>query len=251
MNKDDSICWINADNKEVKFSTKDSWLSLKENWPKVKWSKIVRFSQCNPKQAFILWMTIQDWKTYDLHSLVEKLSTLTLGNKIKPIINRLIISFAVYHIWSERNKRNFQNSARSSKEVIGCIEDNVRDMLKSLKVKNSSNVSKVASAWGLKWEKDKLRALYLDKENLSPVLILLINEGDWSVCCVNIELKASPLCHKLLGMDLSQNKSFTSVLVMPSIRASLPKRRDPVGKEEEYAVATLALLKSSAIRDVG
>ncbi|GKE28644.1 RNA-directed DNA polymerase, eukaryota, reverse transcriptase zinc-binding domain protein, partial [Tanacetum coccineum] len=27
-NKDDSICWINADNKEVKFSTKDSWLSL-------------------------------------------------------------------------------------------------------------------------------------------------------------------------------------------------------------------------------
>ncbi|GJV17832.1 RNA-directed DNA polymerase, eukaryota, reverse transcriptase zinc-binding domain protein [Tanacetum coccineum] len=54
-----TVLWLSTDNKESKFSSKLAWLSLKENWPKVEWSKIVWFSQCNPKQAFILWMTIQ------------------------------------------------------------------------------------------------------------------------------------------------------------------------------------------------
>ncbi|GJW69439.1 retrotransposable element Tf2 [Tanacetum coccineum] len=54
-----TVLWLSTDNKESKFSSKLAWLSLKENWLKVEWSKIVWFSQCNPKQAFILWMAIQ------------------------------------------------------------------------------------------------------------------------------------------------------------------------------------------------
>nr|GEV11146.1 RNA-directed DNA polymerase, eukaryota, reverse transcriptase zinc-binding domain protein [Tanacetum cinerariifolium] len=39
-NNDDKVVWISNDDKEAKFSTKVAWLSLKENWPKVKWRLI-------------------------------------------------------------------------------------------------------------------------------------------------------------------------------------------------------------------
>ncbi|GJX57976.1 reverse transcriptase zinc-binding domain-containing protein [Tanacetum coccineum] len=187
-NNDDTVVWTSNDNKETKFSTKVAWLSLKENWPKVEWSKVVWFSQCNPKQAFILWMAIQgklltqdrmmSWykgdplkcslckKEADNHKhlffechyaeKVEYLSGKKLGNKIHHIANRLIISSTVYHIWNERNKRNFQNTSRSLDELIGYIEKNFIDLLLSLNVKKSPNVSMVANMWGLKWEKGKL-----------------------------------------------------------------------------------------------
>nr|GEW87267.1 hypothetical protein [Tanacetum cinerariifolium] len=72
----DKVCWVNSDNKEVEFSTKVAWLSLKDNGAKVQWSHaawlslrdngakvqgsyVVWFSKYNPKQAFILWLEIQ------------------------------------------------------------------------------------------------------------------------------------------------------------------------------------------------
>ncbi|GJW14521.1 RNA-directed DNA polymerase, eukaryota, reverse transcriptase zinc-binding domain protein [Tanacetum coccineum] len=55
----DSVKWLNAENKEVDFSTHVAWLSLREVWPRVDWWHVVWYSQCNPKQAFILWMEIQ------------------------------------------------------------------------------------------------------------------------------------------------------------------------------------------------
>ncbi|GKA99346.1 RNA-directed DNA polymerase, eukaryota, reverse transcriptase zinc-binding domain protein [Tanacetum coccineum] len=54
----DKAVWVGRDNKEVKFSTKVVWLSLRDNWPKVQWSHVVRYSQYNPRQAFILWLAI-------------------------------------------------------------------------------------------------------------------------------------------------------------------------------------------------
>ncbi|GJW86813.1 RNA-directed DNA polymerase, eukaryota, reverse transcriptase zinc-binding domain protein [Tanacetum coccineum] len=58
-NATDKVCWVNSDNKEVDFSTKVAWLSLRDNDAKVQWSHVVWFSQYNPRQAFILWLAIQ------------------------------------------------------------------------------------------------------------------------------------------------------------------------------------------------
>nr|GEX07089.1 RNA-directed DNA polymerase, eukaryota, reverse transcriptase zinc-binding domain protein [Tanacetum cinerariifolium] len=113
--------------------------------------------------------------------------------------------------------------------------------------------SNASNSWGWK------SMLYL-RDKMKPFVSYKIGNGRktslwgyWSMCCVNMELSGFPALAigQLLRMDLNENKSFTSVLVMPSIRASLPIGMDPVGREEEYAVVTLALLKSSVIRDVG
>ncbi|GJW21414.1 RNA-directed DNA polymerase, eukaryota, reverse transcriptase zinc-binding domain protein [Tanacetum coccineum] len=91
-----------------------------------------------------------DWRNSNLQAVVSMLAAKAFRNNINHITNRLIISATVYYIWNERNKRSFQNSSRYVEELIGCIEGNITDMLKSLKVKNYSNVMIVANKWGLK-----------------------------------------------------------------------------------------------------
>ncbi|GKC08087.1 RNA-directed DNA polymerase, eukaryota, reverse transcriptase zinc-binding domain protein [Tanacetum coccineum] len=54
----DSVVWIDYQNKEVEFSVKIAWKSLRDKWPIVNWNHVAWFSQCTPKHAFILWMAI-------------------------------------------------------------------------------------------------------------------------------------------------------------------------------------------------
>ncbi|GKA14485.1 RNA-directed DNA polymerase, eukaryota, reverse transcriptase zinc-binding domain protein [Tanacetum coccineum] len=54
----DGVKWLDKNNQVCKFSTKNVWLTLRDDWPKVDWKHIVWFSQCNPKQAVILLMAI-------------------------------------------------------------------------------------------------------------------------------------------------------------------------------------------------
>ncbi|GJW65932.1 RNA-directed DNA polymerase, eukaryota, reverse transcriptase zinc-binding domain protein [Tanacetum coccineum] len=56
----DKVFSLDANLKEVPFSTKAAWLSLRDSWPKVQWSHVIWFSQYNPRQAFILWLAIQE-----------------------------------------------------------------------------------------------------------------------------------------------------------------------------------------------
>ncbi|GJW14525.1 RNA-directed DNA polymerase, eukaryota, reverse transcriptase zinc-binding domain protein [Tanacetum coccineum] len=48
-----NVKWLNAENKEVDFSTHVAWLSLREVWPRVDWWYVVWYSQCNPKQTLM------------------------------------------------------------------------------------------------------------------------------------------------------------------------------------------------------
>ncbi|GJR72760.1 RNA-directed DNA polymerase, eukaryota, reverse transcriptase zinc-binding domain protein [Tanacetum coccineum] len=57
--RDDRVKWVDNNNNKGDYSTRNAWLSLRINWPKVSWNNVVWFSQCNPKQAFILWMAVQ------------------------------------------------------------------------------------------------------------------------------------------------------------------------------------------------
>ena len=57
--ENDCILWKNKEGRCCKFSIKEVYKVLDTTVNEVKWSKLVWFSQCIPKQSFILWMAIQ------------------------------------------------------------------------------------------------------------------------------------------------------------------------------------------------
>nr|GEW55108.1 RNA-directed DNA polymerase, eukaryota, reverse transcriptase zinc-binding domain protein [Tanacetum cinerariifolium] len=169
----DKVVWVGRDNKEVNFSTKVAWLSLRDNWPKVQWSHVVWYSQYNHKQAFILWLPIhgrlmtQDrimkWNQGNLYStpdilarVMEIIAAKPFKNNIWRILQRLIISYVVYHIWQERNKRIFQNKEKSLEVLCSCITDDVENKLRTMTVKETHAVLAVAKEWELSWVNKKL-----------------------------------------------------------------------------------------------
>ncbi|GKA81178.1 RNA-directed DNA polymerase, eukaryota, reverse transcriptase zinc-binding domain protein [Tanacetum coccineum] len=54
------VMWVNKKDQKVKFSTKQAWRTMREDWPRVRWHHVVWYSQLIPKHAFILWLAIQD-----------------------------------------------------------------------------------------------------------------------------------------------------------------------------------------------
>nr|GEV31126.1 hypothetical protein [Tanacetum cinerariifolium] len=71
------LVWKNKDEKECKFSTKKVYKDMRNQSSEITWTKLVWFSQCIPKQSFILWMAIQGklmtwdritkWGSYDMN----------------------------------------------------------------------------------------------------------------------------------------------------------------------------------------
>ena len=53
------VVWKNKDGMTVDYSTNAVYDNISLNGNKVKWHKVVWFSQCNPRMAFILWMAIR------------------------------------------------------------------------------------------------------------------------------------------------------------------------------------------------
>ncbi|GJT54657.1 RNA-directed DNA polymerase, eukaryota, reverse transcriptase zinc-binding domain protein [Tanacetum coccineum] len=74
--KVDWIVWRNKDGKDCKFSIKEVYKDMRVQSSKSTWAKLVWYSQCIPKQSFILWMAIQGklmtcdrmekWGSYDM-----------------------------------------------------------------------------------------------------------------------------------------------------------------------------------------
>ncbi|GKC67988.1 hypothetical protein Tco_1100586 [Tanacetum coccineum] len=65
-----------------------------------------------------------------------------MKSTIWQVIDKLIISSSVYHIWNERNKRIFQNCNRTVEELVMIITRNIEEMMMSLRVKKSKAVGK-------------------------------------------------------------------------------------------------------------
>lgn len=72
-------------------------------------------------------------------------------NKIWSVLKRIVIAATVYHVWVERNKRLFQNTARDCGSVKHAIIDDVRLKMASLKVQKSKAVKEVANLWNIQW----------------------------------------------------------------------------------------------------
>ncbi|GJS36243.1 RNA-directed DNA polymerase, eukaryota, reverse transcriptase zinc-binding domain protein [Tanacetum coccineum] len=170
----DNVKWINAENKEVDFSIQVAWLSLREMavqgklltqdrimvWRqgddlKCTLCKSVADSHSHLFYSLGVWKRIQTKSSlyrsgHIMQNIVSMLGNQAFKNNIHQIIDRLILSASVYYIRNERNKRMFQNCSRTEDDLAGCIENNVGDMLKCLKVKKSYAVLIVANRWRLK-----------------------------------------------------------------------------------------------------
>ncbi|GJU45264.1 RNA-directed DNA polymerase, eukaryota, reverse transcriptase zinc-binding domain protein, partial [Tanacetum coccineum] len=70
-------------------------------------------------------------------------------NVIKSVVCRIMFCVVVYFLWQERNKKQFTMETRPAKVLYDIILDTVRTRLKSLKVKKSTNIKKVANDWGI------------------------------------------------------------------------------------------------------
>ncbi|GJW77335.1 RNA-directed DNA polymerase, eukaryota, reverse transcriptase zinc-binding domain protein [Tanacetum coccineum] len=101
----------------------------------------------------------------NLNSLVLQLYINLHKNKILLIVNKLILSSTMYHIWMERNKRNFQNLLRYDEELYEAIVGNITNMLKCLRVKKFVAVLNMTKQWNLKWEKGKLFVVIANQRN--------------------------------------------------------------------------------------
>ncbi|GJT12405.1 reverse transcriptase domain, reverse transcriptase zinc-binding domain protein [Tanacetum coccineum] len=69
-------------------------------------------------------------------------------NAIKSVVCRIMFCVVVYFLWQERNKKQFTMETRPAKVLYDIILDTVITRLKSLKVKKSTNIKKVANDWG-------------------------------------------------------------------------------------------------------
>ena len=59
VDKSDGVVWTNCNGIEMDFAVKNVCKDLRSNDPSVTWWKLVWYSQCIPKHAFILWMAIK------------------------------------------------------------------------------------------------------------------------------------------------------------------------------------------------
>nr|GEX40952.1 hypothetical protein [Tanacetum cinerariifolium] len=234
----DGVKWVDRDNQPCQFSTKKVWLTLRDEWPKVNWSHIVWYSQCNPKQAVILWMAIQGrLLTHDrmvwvhsgdlkcslcnvcpdshdhlffecqysrtvwdkisskgemlnglqkLSSVIRSMEAKSNKNTIWQVVNKLIIASTVYHFWNERNKRIFQNSNRTTNDLLKIITRNIEEMLMSLKVKKFKAVDKAAAIWGLRWNNFRLIS-HLSADCSADTLFKVYNR-EWPCILVGLVL---------------------------------------------------------------
>ena len=55
---EDSVVWKGSNGKKVKFSLRSVWEIFNDNNDVVNWHKAVWFPQCNPRHAFILWLSL-------------------------------------------------------------------------------------------------------------------------------------------------------------------------------------------------
>ena len=79
--------------------------------------------------------------------MIKWMEDFKCNNSIWSVLNRYLISYAVYYIWKERNDRVFSQNSKSVDVVVQNIKDQVRLQLMSLKVLQTVNTCKVAEIW--------------------------------------------------------------------------------------------------------
>ncbi|PWA87259.1 reverse transcriptase zinc-binding domain-containing protein [Artemisia annua] len=82
--------------------------------------------------------------------IIHELSIMPKSNNISKILIKLFLAATVYHIWTERNYRLFQDKSQDSKTVGRIICENTRLKLMSLRVKDTAATRRIAKEWDVK-----------------------------------------------------------------------------------------------------
>ena len=111
------------------------------------------FFQCKYSQE--VWTAIQAMakirsnpKTWDSH--VSEMSSIQGHNSIWNVIRKICFAATVYHLWRERNHREFEQKEKDRDTLIKCIREDVRLKLISIKVKDTNAVKEACNLWELK-----------------------------------------------------------------------------------------------------
>ncbi|GJU19494.1 RNA-directed DNA polymerase, eukaryota, reverse transcriptase zinc-binding domain protein [Tanacetum coccineum] len=172
-NNPNTHIWISNDGKEGKFSTnkiinsvlKTSLLSGIQTTPTVAaYAKkretlmITCFFNCD--YALELWEKVKDkskicvfatnWK-----DIVIEISKWKSKWSVWGTIRKRCFVAAVYYLWQERNRRTFGNVERSSVELLNILEEEVRNIMLSIIVKQSYVVQQAEEQWKVKFMKQQ------------------------------------------------------------------------------------------------
>ncbi|GKA70985.1 RNA-directed DNA polymerase, eukaryota, reverse transcriptase zinc-binding domain protein [Tanacetum coccineum] len=208
----DNYFWITNDKKTVRLSINKTWNDWREHSHKVDWCDAVWFSNCTPKHSFILWIAILGRSTTQdklQKWYPDKQMTCSLCDLCPDSIGHLFFECNYSNVvWaglkekddSLRNRRIFADEKKDSKTLIHDIISHLRIKLASLTVKRIKQVEEVCEKWKVYMTEKKGHGDLIDEE-------------------LSDAISVDPNCSWCL--DLSVNRSFTLVLVMPSIKASM------------------------------
>ncbi|GJX13339.1 probable L-cysteine desulfhydrase, chloroplastic [Tanacetum coccineum] len=123
---DDKTIWVNKKGKEKVFNVKEVWKGIKRDVAKVIWYKHVWFSQCMPRQSFILWMAIKGrLKIHDRYSRWLNIQDMycPLCKQCKDSYNHLFFNYIFSRrIWERlKGMSNLGNVSNSWAQVISSI----------------------------------------------------------------------------------------------------------------------------------
>ncbi|GJX97140.1 RNA-directed DNA polymerase, eukaryota, reverse transcriptase zinc-binding domain protein [Tanacetum coccineum] len=109
----------------------------------------------NCDYAMELWEKVKDkakmcgfatnWK-----DIVIEISKWKSKRSVWGTIRKLCFAAAVYYLWQERNRRTFSNVERSSAELLKILEEEVRNRMLSITVKQSYAVQQAEEQWKVK-----------------------------------------------------------------------------------------------------
>nr|GEZ69598.1 reverse transcriptase zinc-binding domain-containing protein [Tanacetum cinerariifolium] len=139
-NKDDNVLWVTNVVDKVRFTTKQAWGDLRDNWPLDKLltqDKIERWKQNDDLKCGFC-------KQYGESDVVDSMVRRCGKNNIGNVVDKLILAASVYFIWQERNFGLFKNKSKSEDVLIHFIYVSVRSKLMTVRVKKTSRTNVIA-----------------------------------------------------------------------------------------------------------
>ncbi|GKE02345.1 putative reverse transcriptase domain-containing protein, partial [Tanacetum coccineum] len=146
--KKDKVFWKTVSGRLKDFSVYIVWNDLRVCSETVPWAKLVWFSQCIPRHAFMVCLVIHGrLKTQNLMGIWEKNGDMrcVFCKNVSDSHDHLF--FECEFSKKERNVRMFQDKSRSVEALTCLIKDTVRLRIMSVSLNDSTQVFEAASLW--------------------------------------------------------------------------------------------------------
>ncbi|XP_018474005.2 uncharacterized protein LOC108845266 [Raphanus sativus] len=158
--EEDISLWKNDKGKYKKsFSTKDTWLCIREKHVLYSWHKMIWFKHATPRDAFVSWMavrgvgsvmrgTLRDQYTTRWESLIQMISGGNSGwSKVKIFTVRYMFQSAIHMLWRERNGRRHGEPPSPVAVLIKRLDKNMRNIFLVIQRRGDCEYKKGLENW--------------------------------------------------------------------------------------------------------